>query len=58
MKWKQCGHGHAYFKVLIWHMPGGTDKETKNLMQHSWSVGRDLNLEPPEYKARVLTTQL
>jgi hypothetical protein len=31
-------------------------KTTKTLSQHSWSLGRDLNLRPPEYEAEVLTT--
>jgi hypothetical protein len=30
-------------------------KTTKILSQDSQSVGRDLNPEPPEYEARVLT---
>jgi hypothetical protein len=32
-------------------------KTTENLSQHSCSLVRDLNLEPPKYEAGVLTTR-
>jgi hypothetical protein len=38
-------------------MPGGTEENHKNLSQNSWSLGQDLNQEPPEYEAGVLTTR-
>jgi hypothetical protein len=35
----------------------GLRNTTKNISQDSWSPGRDLNPEPPEYEARVLATR-
>jgi hypothetical protein len=42
--------------VLAWNSPGGTEENHENLNQDRQSQGRDLNLEPPEYEAGVLTT--
>jgi hypothetical protein len=47
----------AYFKVLSRHLPGGTEKTHKNHSQDSLSPGRNLNSEPPEYEAGVLSTR-
>jgi hypothetical protein len=47
--WKKAAV--AYFKVLSRYLPGGTEKTTKNLGQHSWSPGRDLNPGSPEHEA-------
>jgi hypothetical protein len=44
----------ASFEVLLWHLPYGLRKATKNLSQDSPSLGSDLNPGPPEYKAEVL----
>jgi hypothetical protein len=43
------------FKVLFWHLPGGTEKKVS---QDNWSLGQNLNLGPHKYEAGVLTTQL
>jgi hypothetical protein len=43
------------FKVLSQHLPGGAEKNHENVNQHSQSLGQDLNLEPLEYRAEVLT---
>jgi hypothetical protein len=45
------------FKVLFWHLPGGTEEDPQNLFQHSRSQGRDLNPVHYEYEARMLTTR-
>jgi hypothetical protein len=42
--------------VLSWNSPGGTKENHENLSQDRQSQGRDLNLEPSEYEAGVLTT--
>jgi hypothetical protein len=46
--------------LILRYYPGirleGLRKTTKKLSQDSQSPGRDLNLEPPEYKVGVLTT--
>jgi hypothetical protein len=52
MKWSLYN-----FKVLSRISPGGTDVNTKNLIQDSRSAGQNLNLGPPEYKAGVLATR-
>jgi hypothetical protein len=39
-----------------WHLSGGTEKNHKKT-QNSWSPGRDLNPDPTNYKAGVLTIQ-
>jgi hypothetical protein len=44
------------FNVLLRHLPGWT-KENRENHQDIRSPGRDLNPEPPGYKAGVLTTQ-
>jgi hypothetical protein len=50
------------WKEAIVAYPGicleGLRKSTKKLSQDSRSLGRDLNLSPPEYEAGVLTTRL
>jgi hypothetical protein len=38
----------AYFKVLIWHMPGGTEIKHEALTQNSWPPGWELNSHLPE----------
>jgi hypothetical protein len=57
--WEGCGWKQSWlnFKVLSWRLPGGTEENHKKLSQISWSLGRDLNLGPPEYEAGVLTTR-
>jgi hypothetical protein len=35
----------------------GLIKTAKNLRQYIWCPDRDLKLEPPKYKASVLTTR-
>jgi hypothetical protein len=39
-------------------MPGGTEENHKKLIHNSQSLGRDLNLGPPEYEAGVVITWL
>jgi hypothetical protein len=48
----------AQFKVLSRLFAGGTEETTKSVSQDIRSPGRDLNPEPPEYEAEVLTTGL
>jgi hypothetical protein len=59
MNWKGCGRSSHY--LISRYYPGiflkGLRKNTKNLIQDSWSPGRDLNPGPPEYETGVLTTQ-
>jgi hypothetical protein len=52
--WKQSWPN---FKTLHRHLPGGIEKNHKNLTQDSQALGPDLNLGPSEYEAGVLTTQ-
>jgi hypothetical protein len=47
----------AQFKVLSYPLSIETEKNWETC-QDSWSLGWDLNVEPPEYKAGVVTTQL
>jgi hypothetical protein len=47
----------ALFKVLSWNLPRRTEENHEDLSQDSRSLGRELNLNPPEYEAGVLTTQ-
>jgi hypothetical protein len=47
----------AKFKVLSWHIPGGTEEIHKNLSQDSQCPSRNLNPVPPENKAGVLSTR-
>jgi hypothetical protein len=49
--------GMAYYEMLLWHLPGGSGENHKNLSQDSLSLSQDLNQGPPEYKAGVLTTR-
>jgi hypothetical protein len=49
-----CGRG-LVLKVLPSICPEGLKKTKKKLNPDSWSSGQDLNVEPPEYEARVLT---
>jgi hypothetical protein len=58
MNWKLCVRKRLIpnFKVLSRYSPGGTEKTTKNLTQHSRSPDRDFNLGRPEYEAVTLTT--
>jgi hypothetical protein len=46
----------AKLKVLNQHLPVVTEENHKTLSQDSLSVGQDLNMRPPKYKAGVLTT--
>jgi hypothetical protein len=59
MNWKGCGRKRSWPDVR--YFPGicleGVRKTTKYLSQDNRSLGRDLNLGPPEYEAGVLTTQ-
>jgi hypothetical protein len=41
------------FKVLSWHVPGGTEKATIYPNQLSWAPGHDANAGPPGYKSGV-----
>jgi len=54
MNWKGFGRKRSWpnFKVLSWHLPGGTEENHKKLSQDSWSLGRDLNPGPPKYESR------
>jgi hypothetical protein len=47
----------AYFKLLSWNLPGGTEENHEHLNLDSLSPCRDLNPGPPEYEAGLLTTQ-
>jgi hypothetical protein len=51
--WKEADM--VSFKVLSWHLPGGTGEKIKNLSQDSWSPDPDLNPRHPEHKG-VLST--
>jgi hypothetical protein len=59
MNWK--GFGRKLLSSNLGYYPGtclqGLRKTTDNLSQDSRFPGRDLNLEPPEYEAGVLTTR-
>jgi hypothetical protein len=48
MNWKGFGMTWSWpnFKVLFWHVPGGTE-ETHEIHQDSRSPGQDLNPEHP-----------
>jgi hypothetical protein len=50
------GSGHCLILRHVRYLPGGNEKTTKSLSQDSWSPGRDLNPEPAEYEAGILTT--
>jgi hypothetical protein len=52
MNWKGFGMKRSWpnFMVLSWHLLGGTKENHKNLIQDSWSVGRDMNPGPPKYE--------
>jgi hypothetical protein len=54
MNWKGCGMKWLWhnFKVLSQHLPGGTEKTTKDLSQDNRFLSQDLNLGP-EYEERV-----
>jgi hypothetical protein len=45
------------FKILSRHSPGGTEENTKNIIQDSRSPDRDLNPGPLENEVGGLTTQ-
>jgi hypothetical protein len=47
----------AFFNVLSWHLPRGTEKTTKIVGQDIRSLGRDFNPRPPEYEAAMLTSR-
>jgi hypothetical protein len=47
----------AYFKALSRHLPGGTEENNENHSRDSWSPGRDINPEPPEYETGMITTR-
>jgi hypothetical protein len=46
----------AYFVLLTRHLPEGSEKNTKTLIQDSRSPGLDLKAGPSLYEAGVLTT--
>jgi hypothetical protein len=43
----------SQFKVLSWHLLGGTEKNHENLSQDSWSLRQDLGPVPLECEAGV-----
>jgi hypothetical protein len=47
----------AYFKVLSWHSPGGTEKNNNKSQSGQLVSGINMNPEPLEYEVGVLTTQ-
>jgi hypothetical protein len=47
----------AYFSVISWHSPGGTNKNRENLGQYNRCPDRDSNWEPPKYKHIALPLQ-
>jgi hypothetical protein len=47
----------AQFKVLSWHLPGGTEKTTK-ACHGTHSPGQNLNLGLIEHESGQLTTRL
>jgi hypothetical protein len=55
MNWKEFGSKLSWpnFKAPT---PEGLKRTTKNLNQDSRSPGQDMNPEPPEYEAEMLTT--
>jgi hypothetical protein len=57
MNWKGFGRkwSQPNFKVLSWHLLRGNEENHEKASQDSWSPGRDLNMEPPEYETGVLT---
>jgi hypothetical protein len=59
MNWKGCGRKRLWpnLKYYAGILLEELKKTTKNLSQVSPSKDWDLNLEPPEYEAGVLTAQ-
>jgi hypothetical protein len=58
MNWEELEEAvMAEFKVLSQNVPRWIGKNHKK-PQDIWPLGRNLNPEPPEYKARMLTIQL
>jgi hypothetical protein len=53
MNWKASGRKPLWPGIRL----KGLRETTKNLSQDRRSPGRDLNPEPPEYEAEVLTTR-
>jgi hypothetical protein len=49
--------GWPNFKVLSQHSPGGTEENHEHLSRDSRFPDKDLNPEPLEYEAGVLTTR-
>jgi hypothetical protein len=47
----------AYLKIISQHLPGGTEKTTRNLSQNSRPQCREFNLGPPEYEREVLESE-
>jgi hypothetical protein len=48
----------AQFKVLSWHLPGGTKETRETLNQDSRFSGQDSNPRPPEYEAATIFNTL
>jgi hypothetical protein len=43
----------AYYKVLSWHLPGGTEEYHETLSHDSRCPGLDLNRAPTQYKSEA-----
>jgi hypothetical protein len=59
MKWKGFGSKWSWtnFEVLSLRSPGGTEEDHKNFIKDVRSLGRYLNLGPPEHEAGALATR-
>jgi hypothetical protein len=57
--WKAIGRKRIWsnFTALSQNLPEGTEEKHENLSQNFQSSGRDLDPEPLEYEAGVLTTR-
>jgi hypothetical protein len=60
MKWKGCGRKWSWpnLRFYLGIFQEELRKTMKNFSQDSQSLGQDLNLGHPEYKAGLLPTQL
>jgi hypothetical protein len=48
------GSSRGLIKVQSQHLPGGTEKNQKNLSQDSQCPGQNSKYAPPKHKSRVL----
>jgi hypothetical protein len=48
------GCRHDLTEVLLWHLPGWTEENHKNLCQYNWCPSRDMNQTTAKYKFRLM----